>query len=405
MRVLFLSAWYPWPRDNGSKIRVYYLLRALQERHHVHLVSFAFGTARPQESDKLGDVCADVDVVAQNPFDRRAKPGILGALTLNPTVDEPVKEMSELVDNVLRQNSYDAIVCSTTTMAFYALMDRTTPKVLEEHNAIAEVLRDEIPRATSQREHIRRWLSWRRRRLYDSRLLGQFDLCTMVSTRDAKAVRKGLMRRGARVEVVPNGVDCSHNSLGIGPPIPNDLVYAGSLTYGPNLSAVRWFLYWVYPIIRRSYGPVRLTVTGSLDGVKMERSFSYDHVRLTGYVEDIRPIVRSSSIAVVPVRFGGGTRLKILEAMALGTPVVSTTKGAEGLEVIDGEDLLIADDPETFARQTIRLLEDAALRERLVKSARRRVEQCYDWAAIGDQFADLVEQTAMPSSGGLVNAQ
>ena len=137
----------------------------------------------------------------------------------------------------------------------------------------------------------------------------------------------------------------------------------------------------------------------------MERSFLEKHVQLTGLVDDVRPIVRKSSVAIVPVNSGGGTRLKVLEAMALGTPVVSTSKGAEGLDMLDGEHLLIADDPQAFAAQTIRLLEDSALRERLARNARRHVEQCYDWAEIGERFTDLVEQVATHRSDGSRRAQ
>jgi glycosyltransferase involved in cell wall biosynthesis len=121
---------------------------------------------------------------------------------------------------------------------------------------------------------------------------------------------------------------------------------------------------------------------------------------LSGYVEDVRPLVAGARVCVAPIRQGGGTRIKILEAMALGTPVVATSKGAEGLEVIEGEHILLADDPAGFANSTLRLLRDAELRQRLATNARRLVEQRYDWAQIGKQFVALVEATVERGRAG-----
>jgi glycosyltransferase involved in cell wall biosynthesis len=138
---------------------------------------------------------------------------------------------------------------------------------------------------------------------------------------------------------------------------------------------------------------VSLAITGSTVGADLGGLNLDDSVHLTGYVPDVRIPVAEATVCVVPIRQGGGTRLKILEAMALGTPVVATSKGAEGLEVIDGEHLLLADTPQAFADATLRLLGDPALRARLVASARRLVEARYDWAQIGQRFVRLVEET------------
>jgi len=125
-----------------------------------------------------------------------------------------------------------------------------------------------------------------------------------------------------------------------------------------------------------------------------------DGVRLSGYLEDIRPVVAGASVCVAPIRQGGGTRLKILEAMALGTPVVATSKGAEGLDVADGEHILIADGPAEFANRTLQLLRDPALRQRLAYNARRLVEEWYDWGPIGQRFVRLVEEAVQRHASG-----
>jgi glycosyltransferase involved in cell wall biosynthesis len=195
------------------------------------------------------------------------------------------------------------------------------------------------------------------------------------------------------VATVPNGVDCARNRPGLVPRRPNALVYNGSLTYSANYDAMRWFLAEVYPRIKAEVPGVTLTITGSTRGVDLASLALDDTVRLSGLVDDVRIPVAEASTCIVPIRQGGGTRLKILEAMALGTPVVATRKGAEGLDVTGGEHLLLADAPEEFARQTVELLGNPALRHVLTANARRLMEDRYDWEAIGQPFVDLVEAT------------
>ncbi|MGQ9768776.1 MAG: glycosyltransferase family 4 protein, partial [Anaerolineae bacterium] len=182
-------------------------------------------------------------------------------------------------------------------------------------------------------------------------------------------------------------------------PQPNSLVFNGSLTYSANYDAMQWFLAQVWPRIRAQVPAATLTITGSTAGVNLTGLALDDHVRLTGYVEDVRLPVAEAAVAIAPIRQGGGTRLKILEAMALGTPVVATAKGAEGLDVVDGEHLLLADDPERFAASVLRLLADDALAARLAADARRLVEGRYDWEQIGRRFVNLVEDVVRQRSG------
>jgi glycosyltransferase involved in cell wall biosynthesis len=175
-------------------------------------------------------------------------------------------------------------------------------------------------------------------------------------------------------------------------PEPNTLVFSGALTYAANSDAAEYFVSEILPLVRAKVPAAHLRITGSVGSSKARTIADRDGVTLTGYVQDIRPIVAGSRASVVPLRLGGGTRLKILEAMALGTPVVSTSKGAEGLEIVPGEHLLVADTPNGFARFTVQLLEQPQLRADLAARARRLVEQQYDWASIGRWFGQVVEE-------------
>jgi glycosyltransferase involved in cell wall biosynthesis len=182
---------------------------------------------------------------------------------------------------------------------------------------------------------------------------------------------------------------------GLPEPEPDTLIYPGALSYDANLDAMRYFLREIFPRIRAARPGVRLRITGKTTPEQRAALPSTEGVELTGYVHDIRAAVAGAWAEVVPLRAGGGTRLKVLEALAIGTPVVSTSKGAEGLDLAAGEDLLIADTPEQFAQATLKLLGDPMLRERLAARGRATVQARYDWRTIAGQLTDLVEQVVV----------
>ena len=240
---------------------------------------------------------------------------------------------------------------------------------------------------------LRSWVSWQKAHQYETRLFRRFQVCTVVSPVELDYVTEMVSASNGRVEVMPNGVDCQHNRLGLAQAVPKTLVFNGALTYSANYDAMQYFLTEIYPLIQKQVPDLTLTITGSTTGVNLAGLRLDESVHLSGYVDDVRPLVASAWACVVPIRLGGGTRLKILEAMALGTPVVATSKGAEGLDGVDGEHILLADDPVEFADRTLQLLRDPALHQRLVTNARRLVEQHYDWVQIGQRFVELVENT------------
>lgn len=394
MKILFLASWFPYPPDNGSKLRAYHLLRSLAERHRVTLLSFAFATARPEEAGPLTEWGVEVQAVPINPFETNRAGALRTFLSPRPVVSRPIAAMSRLLAETLRSGTFDAVIASTEMMADYALQAPSgTARILEEHNSMTRWMHERYREQASAVQRLRCWASWQKTRLYEARLFKQFDLVTMVSEQDAGITRALLPLGRPAVHVVPNGVDCAHNRPGLAQPQPDRLVFNGSLTYSANYDAMRWFLAEVYPRVKAQVPGATLTITGSTQGVDLAGLALDEGVTLTGFVEDVRIPVAEAAVAVAPIRQGGGTRLKILEAMALGTPVVATSKGAEGLEVADGKHLLLADDPETFAGRTVELLRDVGLRGRLAADARRLVEQRYDWVAIGRRFTALVEET------------
>jgi glycosyltransferase involved in cell wall biosynthesis len=337
----------------------------------------------------------DVRIIWRDPFERGRIANGLRFLSPVPIVMTPLPEMVQAVRNILSRNTFDAVVASTGVTATYALVaPQRTAKVLEEHNSLSRWMEERFRMQSSVVQRARCWISWQKARYHESRLFRRFDLCLMVSEQDREASQYMLPGYHGAVEVVPNGVDCRHNYPGLVQPKPNTLIFNGALSYYANYDAIQYFLAEIYPLIREHVPDVSLTVTGSSSDIDLSKLRLDESVHLSGWVDDIRPLVAGAWICVVPIRTGGGTRLKVLEAMALGTPVIATSKGVEGLAVTPGQDVLIADQPAEFADQVVHLLQDRTLRQRLVTKARDLVERQYDWAQIGQRFAELIEDIA-----------
>ncbi|MHB1317989.1 MAG: glycosyltransferase, partial [Anaerolineae bacterium] len=341
----------------------------------------------------LAGLCRDERVVPVDPSVRPAALRALRYLSPQPISTLPIAPMRAEVDRLLRGCTWDAVIASTETMATYVLRaPRGVARILEEHNAFSRWMGDRHAAATGRLSRAQTWVSWQKTRAYERRLFPHFDMVTMVAAQDRDASLELVAGDKPPIAVVPNGVDCEHNRPGFASPRPGSLVYNGAMTYSANYDAIRFFLRDVYPQVRARVPGATLTITGSTADVDLTGLALDDSVRLSGYVDDVRPVIGGSAVCVVPLRQGSGTRLKILEAMALGVPVVSTRKGAEGLDVMDGEHLLLADNSHDLAEAAVRALEDESLRTMLSINARALVEERYDWRAIGAGFSRLVEE-------------
>lgn len=392
MHILFLSTWYPFPPDNGSKLRAHYLLRSLAEHHDVTCVAFdpegnhAGGAALPAWATAL-----KVHALREDPYQRVHASRLVRYLSPIPLAYAENQVMRDKVESL--GDAWDAVVAVQMPVARY-LPGGARAAVIDVDTSLSFQMAERLHLAGSLPGRVQAWVSYQKARLYEAQHVRRFDLALVAGAHELPHTRRiaGLQ---ARVEVLPNGVDCEHNVPGLTQAQDGHLVYNGALTYSANYDAMRWFLAEVYPRIRQAVPSVSLTITGSTKGIDLTGLALDDSVHLTGFVPDVRLPVAGASVCVVPIRQGGGTRLKILEAMALGTPVVATTKGAEGLNVQAGVHLVIADDPSDFAAQTVRLLGNEAERQRLAVNARSLVEHEYDWLQIGARFVALVEDAVM----------
>jgi glycosyltransferase involved in cell wall biosynthesis len=358
-------------------------LRALAPQHEVAFLGFA---DQPDvDPALLRGICRSVQVLPRPPFDPRAWRGRLAWLGTRPrwlaaTFSAP------MVAAIARAAAHcDAVVASQLACAAYAPWFGGAPALFEEVELGA--FHGQLTGAAA------RWrtrLMWAKLRHYLRRLIPRFRACTVVSEPERRLLASVLGHERA-IHLLPNGVVASEYAAVPAAPEPDTLIFTGALRYGPNYEAMRWFLAEVWPRVRRAHPAARLRITGEHGDLPLPPA---EGVERTGVVDDLRPLLSGAWLAVAPIFAGGGTRVKVLEAMAAGTPVVATSKGAEGLDAVAGEHLLIADDPASFGAHVVALLADPAHRARLSEAARRMVAERYDWSIIGPRFETLVRSIA-----------
>lgn len=390
MRILFLSSWYPYPPNNGIKLRNYNLLQGLAKHHEVSLISFTDRQDVDSKDATIRSFCRDVHVVPWEAYEPRNQQSILGLFSNTPRsiIDTYSIDMENCINEALSWQNFDLIIASEITTASYAHWFQKNPSLFEDPEL--GVIYDQYANADSSLYRLRNGLTWIKQRFYLKRLLSHFQACTVVSEREKQLLRMAVPEYQT-IEVIPNCINLSHYSGFSDRVSPDTLIFTGSFKYRVNYDAMVWFLQKVFPSIQTEIPDVSLTITGDHANLPLPES---KNLTLTGFVDDVRPMIQSSWISLAPIWQGSGTRLKILESMALCTPVVATSKGAEGLDVQDGVHLLIADSPEAFAHNVIGLLREPDLRKRLTSNAYQLVQEKYDWASVMPNFLNVVDQVA-----------
>jgi glycosyltransferase involved in cell wall biosynthesis len=392
MKVLVLSSWFPYPSDNGSRIRIFNLIKQLSKEHDIALLSFSRnGEVAEERLRVMQRYCSTVRSVPLVPFRSGSFRSILGLFSSCPRyfVGTYSQQMRRLVEQAGEAQDFSVVIASQIDTALYALRLKGLPRVFEEVELTT--LQEKYTGQPRIDRRLRYGLMWWKTKRFTAHLLRQFDGCTVVSQWE-RANMLNITPDYRHMMVVPNGVDLDRYKGNFGAPEPSTLVFPGALTYSANFDAMEFFLHKIFPLVKTARPGIILRITGKTDDVPVDRLPLDEGVILTGYLDDVRPTVARSQVCVTPLLSGGGTRIKILEAMALGTPVVSTRKGAEGLDVTSGEDILIADRPNEFADAILRLLGDETLRARLVANGRKLVQERYGWDRIGEKLNSFLCQ-------------
>ena len=386
MKILFLSRWFPYPMNNGSKIRIYNLLRGLSQHHEVTLLSFADQPGVSPEAPEVRAVCSRVDVVPWREFDPTTARARLGFLSLKPrsVVDTFSPEMAGAITRTLTAEKFDLIIASQLQMAAYYWYFQDVPAVFEEMEI--GLFHDQAFSAGGK-IRLRQALTWFKLRTYLSRLLDAYAACTVASAQERQLLLRNFPGFRRPIEIIPNCLNMDEYKNVEAERKPDTLIFAGPFKYHANYEAMKWFVGEVFPLILEQVPDAHLIITGDHLNLPLP---STKNITLAGYVDDVKSLTASCTVGIAPLLSGGGTRLKILEAMALGTPVVATSKGAEGLDAQAGEHLLIADSAGDFAESTVRLLKEAGLRQKLAENAKKLVRGRYDWGGIMPSFLHLL---------------
>ncbi|MCE5199269.1 glycosyltransferase family 4 protein [bacterium] len=388
MDILFISTWFPYPPDNGSRIRIYNLLRALSREHTVHLISLLQDDSNPNNAQPLHDICRVVSVHKSRWFKPGTFKSFAGLFSSRPrsVVDTYLPEVASAVKRAIEDIRPDVIIASQIGAAEYVPSGTGIPVIIEEIELSNMWRRMETLNGL---RHLRTSLTLGKHISYIRRLLQRCTVYTCVSENEQNLIQLNCSPQ-ARGFVIPNGVDVKHYHQADRQPDEATLIYNGAITYSANLDAVNYFAHDIYPILSMAVPNIKLRVTGRTDGVDTSGLSKCPGIDLVGYIDDIRDILRTSAVCVVPLREGGGSRLKILEAMAAGVPVVSTSMGAEGIKAVHGTHILIADTPAEFSAAVEKLLIDSDLAQTLTKNAIRLVTEQYDWHAISAEFEHII---------------
>ena len=394
MKLLFVTPQLPYPPHQGTAIRNWGLIKHLSARHTVRLVSF--GAAPPAP---LAEVCAEV--VTVNPPERQSRQRVQALLRGTADLADRLwsPEMAAALAAALQQGEVEVVQIEGLEMAPYLATIRSARPaarvVYDAHNA-EHVIQQRA--WANDRQNPRRWAAAAysavqipRLRALEAATLRTADATTCVSAEDAAALR-GLAPQAAPV-VIANGIDL--DTYGPSPdPGGTRLVFTGKMDYRPNVDAAVWFAEAIWPQVRAAYPSAEFHVVGQRPTAAVTRLAQWPGVVVTGAVPDIRPHLAGATVYVAPLRMGGGTRFKLLEAFALARPVVSTRVGAEGFAVTDGGELRLADTAEAFAQAVLGLLADRAWAARLGQAARAFVAASYDWRSIVPRLEAVYESLA-----------
>jgi glycosyltransferase involved in cell wall biosynthesis len=390
MRILFLSQVLPYPLDAGPKMRSYFVLRYLAQRHQVTLLTFVRDTDRPEHIAHLAEFCHAVHTVPMRRSRWRDLKFLLQSLLNRQPfliIRDEVPAMTVQIRQLIDEGQFDLVHADQLWMAPYALIARQAaaslpPKlVLDQHNAVYL-----IPRRLAETESnpIKRQFMGREARLlatYETEVCRRFDHVVWVTEEDRRAVAALALSATTRLSpstVIPICADPSHIKPIERVANSRRITFLGGLHWPPNAQGVAWFFRNVFPQVRASVPEAVLTVIGKNPPPGLEG----EGVEVTGYVADPSPYLAETVAFIVPLHAGGGMRVKILDAWSWGLPIISTTIGAEGIDIESGKDMLIADTAEAFAQAVIQVLKDPGLAQRLGETGRQTVETKYNWQTV-----------------------
>ena len=393
MKILFLSITVPFPPTDGGRIRVLNLLKQIAQKNQISFLALETTPTDLEGITYLRELGIDAHLVQHAPN--------LPPLRLQTIVRAFIKKQPITVaryyfpafrqkfDALLANNAFDLIDYEYFHAAQYRVK-ADLPTLLTAHNVDSHIWCRLCERTDNP---MRKFLFWTQKRAfnrYERVMLPKFDAIACTSEIDRALLQN--ICPDVTIEVIPNGVDTELYQPNHTLEEEATLVYTGSMDWYPNEDAVLYLADEIFPLIQARHANVKFYIVGQDATAQVRKLAERPGITVTGRVADVKPYIARATVYVVPLRIGSGTRLKILEALAMEKAVVSTTIGEEGLNLIDGEEIVIADKPVRFADAVIQLIADKGMRQRIGKQGRQRVEADYDWRRIGEKLHQLYEK-------------
>ncbi len=395
MKILALVHMLSCPPESGATKRIYHLLRETVSSHDVSIIAFGTPAEAERAWDVFGNLCSEIRFVDR----RRSKWVTLFKLLwllitgVGVMKESLSKEVQRAVDEICEKHSFDLIAASSPVYLYYRLPSGI-PVVADSQNVEYEIFYRTYRETTNLLLKVYSYLQYLMVRKQEIKTWRRADIMLTTSERDKQKIRDHVPEKP--VFVIPNGVDIVYFAPPVSTaPEPSSLIFTGVMNYFPNDHGMLYFLEAVFPLILEKIPNMRITVAGSNPSRRLQR-YSSKNVTITGYVPDVRPYMVRSSIYVIPLLVGGGTRLKALEAMAMKIPIVSTTIGVEGINIRQGESVLCADTAGEFADAVVRLSRNERLRQQIAEAAFGIAVREYSWGAIGHSLEEAYQFAKHP---------
>lgn len=401
-KILLLTPQLPYPPHQGTSLRNFHIVRGLAEQHEVSLLSFLEDGQMLSADSPLNSLCQTIKTV---PVPRRSTSLRLRQLLTTRLPDMGHRLYSEVFNEclvgLLRERPFDIVQIEGIEMArTIPLIRRVAPQakiVFDNHNAETAL---QWRAMVADLPNPRRWLAAgyslvqvARLRKFERWACREADWITAVSHTDQRHLQQLLGNATSKITAIPNSIDVTrYENWQSDDPIPHfDLVFSGKMDYRPNIDAVLWFAQEAWPHILAQRPATTWAIVGQKPHARLAHLQEIPNITVAGWVDAVQPYLAGAKVCLLPFRIGSGTRLKLIEAMASGKPLVSTAIGAEGFDVVDGRDLLLAESGEELATAVLRLLEDEELRERLGENGRLFAQQ-FDWRIVVPQFNLIYER-------------
>jgi glycosyltransferase involved in cell wall biosynthesis len=382
MKILHVMPYCPIPANFGGALRIYHILKNLIRYNDVTVLMY--GTPEDEKNMRaaFGTGIKDLHVISR-PWTKGARrltqiySLCTGQSFFHLLADS--RKMQLAINRIFDKEDFDFVFIEFPHMAGFDFKT-DAKKILDAHNVEYEIYRQFWLNSRSPLRRLHYRYEYQNLYKYEVAVYQKQDAIFVTSENDKKVMDQ----HSPEIPkfVVPNGVDTEYFQNGEDSTEPFSLIFSGTIGYVPNYDGVTYFLDNIFPLIRQRIPEVKIYIVGNSPPRDLKKRNS-ENIIVTDYVPDVRPYFEKASVYVVPLRLGSGTRLKILEAMAMHKPVVTTSIGGEGIDIVHGETALIADRPEDFAGAVVDLLRDPALREKLARNGNELVRQRYDWSVIG----------------------